>query len=162
MSYTQNSRCERGARAGSIRYPADRLGTWRQDVTFSDVQEAAAGMFILYPLAPFYALLLESKRVLELVRNEASVVGQLKAMVGALGGAASRSRSKRARVPADALHLKEVDGLYGSTDPLPHQSRSVWPPRHERDSQSPPSGAPARPPSQLRNRTDAASLGGRA
>lgn len=70
---------------GSIRRPTDTLGTRRPDVTFSDVQEAAAGAFILYPLSPFYALLLGSKRLLELTRNEASVVGQIKAMVGAVG-----------------------------------------------------------------------------
>lgn len=70
---------------GAIRRPTDTLGTRRPDVTFGDVQEAAAGAFILYPLSPFYALLLGSKRVVELVRSEASLVVQLKAMVGAVG-----------------------------------------------------------------------------
>lgn len=70
---------------GSIRRPIDTLGTRRPDVTFSDVQEAGAGAFILYPLSPFYALFLGSRRLLELTRNEASVVGQLRALVGAVG-----------------------------------------------------------------------------
>lgn len=70
---------------GAIRRPTDTLGVRRTDVTFTDVQEAAAGVFILKPLAPFYAILLGSKRLLETVRAEAALVSQLRGQVAAVG-----------------------------------------------------------------------------
>lgn len=70
---------------GAIRRPIDTLGTRRTDLTFSDVQEAAAGVFILKPLAPFYAILLGSKRLLDTVRAEATLVSQLRGQVAAVG-----------------------------------------------------------------------------
>lgn len=70
---------------GAIRRPTDSLGTRRTDVTFGDVQEAAAGVFILYPLAPFYAVFLGSQRLQEQVTAVASLVTQLRANVGAVG-----------------------------------------------------------------------------
>lgn len=70
---------------GSIRRPLDTLGVRRSDVTFSDVQEATAGVFILYPLSPFYAVWLGTQRLRAMVEAEAAVVAGLRAMVGAVG-----------------------------------------------------------------------------
>jgi hypothetical protein len=70
---------------GTIRKPYDVLGTRRTDVTFGDVQTAVAGVFILYPLAPFYCVYLGTQRSLDLVTSEALVVGRLLEAVGSLG-----------------------------------------------------------------------------
>jgi len=70
---------------GAIRRPTDTLGTRRTDITFGDVQEAAAGVFILYPLTPFYAVFLGTQRLQEQVTAVASLVTQLRANVGAVG-----------------------------------------------------------------------------
>jgi len=69
----------------SIRRPYDTLGVRRTDVTFTDVQEAAAGVFLLYRNAPFYVLLLAAKRVSELVVSEGNLVQQLLDAVQATG-----------------------------------------------------------------------------
>jgi len=70
---------------GTIRKPYDVLGTRRTDVTFGDVQTAVAGVFILYPLAPFYCVYLGTQRALDLVASESIVVGELLEAVGSLG-----------------------------------------------------------------------------
>jgi hypothetical protein len=87
MSYTPDEIQEAVEKLvnGSIRRPLDTLGVRRTDVTFSDVQEAAAGVFILKPLAPFYAVLHGSKRLLESTRAVAVLVSNLMAQVGAVG-----------------------------------------------------------------------------
>lgn len=69
----------------TISHPVDTLGVRRTDLTFNDVQQAAAGVFILYPNAPFYVLKLGLSRVQDLITAEASVFDQLLAAVGALG-----------------------------------------------------------------------------
>lgn len=55
---------ERLVRA-TIRRPYDTLGVRRTDVTFTDIQEAAAGVFLLYQRTPFYFAFLASSRLRE-------------------------------------------------------------------------------------------------
>lgn len=70
---------------GSIRRPYDTLGTRRLDVTFNDMQEAAAGVFLLHQKAPFYILSLGALRLNELVASEAEQVEALIDAVVATG-----------------------------------------------------------------------------
>lgn len=67
-----------------IASPNGTLGTRRPDVTFAGIQAAAAGIFILYPLAPFYCAYLGAKRLQEAVEEEAAVVESLLEAVGSL------------------------------------------------------------------------------
>jgi hypothetical protein len=69
----------------SISRPNDTLGPKRSDVTFGDIQNAAAGVFLLYPKSPFYCIYLGSQRILQAVAAEASVVDSLLAAVQAVG-----------------------------------------------------------------------------
>lgn len=61
----------------SITRTYDSLGVRRQDVSFNQIQTAAAGIFILYPLAPFYCVFLGAQRLLESIAGEVAVVDQL-------------------------------------------------------------------------------------
>lgn len=61
----------------TIRRPMTSLGTKDIQVTFSDVQEATAGVFLLNQPAPFYVVQLAANKVLESVSSEASLVTQL-------------------------------------------------------------------------------------
>jgi len=58
----------------SIRREYGGLGTRRTDITFSDTQDAAAGVFTLYQNAPFYVLKLGRDRVQELVDTEKALI----------------------------------------------------------------------------------------
>lgn len=69
----------------SISYPLDTLGVRRTDLTFSDIQQAAAGIFILYPNAPHYSLYLGTKRLNDSITSEAALIGQLLSAIQALG-----------------------------------------------------------------------------
>jgi hypothetical protein len=51
---------------GAIRRPYGALGQRQTGTTFDDTMDAAAGVFILTPNAPFYVLLLGSKRLADL------------------------------------------------------------------------------------------------
>lgn len=51
----------------SIRRPYDTLGIRRTDVTFNDIQESAAGVFLMYPRAPFHFVGLATSRLEDLV-----------------------------------------------------------------------------------------------
>ena len=53
----------------SIRRQYGALGNRRTDITFSDVQDAAAGVFLLNPNAPYYVVLLAVRRLLELLET---------------------------------------------------------------------------------------------
>jgi len=83
--------------------------------------------FILYPLAPFDALNLGSKRLLELVRNEASVVGQLRAMVGAAGRRAPPSSSPEPPLLGSPKALSPPHGSRGVEVPLGRVPVASWP-----------------------------------
>jgi hypothetical protein len=69
----------------SIRRPYDTLGVRRTDITFTDVQEAAAGVFLLYRDAPFYILELASQRTLEALVIEADLISQIIAAISSIG-----------------------------------------------------------------------------
>ena len=43
----------------SITVPIDTLGVRRSDLQFNQFQQTAAGLFVLYPNAPFYVMWLE-------------------------------------------------------------------------------------------------------
>lgn len=65
----------------SIRRPYDTLGARRTDITFSDVQGAAAGVFLLYQRTPYYFASLGTSRLEGEVQD---VAGQIDAIVGLL------------------------------------------------------------------------------
>ncbi len=58
----------------SVRHPTGILGDRKIDTTFNDLQEAAAGCFILYFNAPFYTLLLGIKRLTDQLKSQESTV----------------------------------------------------------------------------------------
>lgn len=69
----------------SIRRPFDTLGTRRIDVSFSDVQEAAAGVFLLVTSAPFYVAFLGAQALLTQITSEMSLVEALLDAIEATG-----------------------------------------------------------------------------
>lgn len=69
----------------SIRRPFDTLGTRRVDISFNDVQEAAAGVFLLVTSAPFYVAFLGAKALLELIEKENEIISELLAAIEATG-----------------------------------------------------------------------------
>ena len=69
----------------SITAPYDALGVRRSDISFGQIQQAAAGVFILYPSAPFYVLFLGAKRIQDLITTEAGLLSQLQASIQATG-----------------------------------------------------------------------------
>lgn len=52
-----------------VRRPVDSLGARSVAVTFNDIQEAAAGVYMLYPRAPFYTVYLGALRLLTELRQ---------------------------------------------------------------------------------------------
>lgn len=68
----------------SIRRPYDTLGVRRTDITFSDVQEAAAGVFLMYPRSPLYLLYLAGQQVRELFSSLTAAITGLKAALRVL------------------------------------------------------------------------------
>lgn len=69
----------------TVSTPIDTLGTRRTDVTFSQVQQAVAGVFILYPLAPYYCVFLGVQQTLQAVASEAAVVASILEAINSLG-----------------------------------------------------------------------------
>lgn len=69
----------------SIRFEYDNLGTRKLGTTFNDVQDAAAGVFVAYPNAPFYVAKLGANRLVELVQAEADALATFITMVRAVG-----------------------------------------------------------------------------
>lgn len=61
----------------SIRRPFDALGVRRYDVSFNDIQEAAASVFLLYPEAPYYVVGLGVQRLRDLILATRSVLSEL-------------------------------------------------------------------------------------
>lgn len=61
----------------TVRHPTGILGERQINVAFSDLQEAAAGVYILYFNAPFYTLLLGARRLIDLVKAQASTAASL-------------------------------------------------------------------------------------
>lgn len=69
----------------TISRPLDTLGTRRVDVTFTEVQQAAANVFLLYRNAPFYILALSCLRLLENISNEATIIQSILDAIQATG-----------------------------------------------------------------------------
>lgn len=69
----------------AITTPIDTLGVRRSDLTFNQFQQTAAGLFVLYPNAPFYVLWLGVQRVRDQVTAEAALLTQLQAAIAATG-----------------------------------------------------------------------------
>lgn len=69
----------------SVSYPVDSLGVQKIQVTFSDVQQAAVGVFMLYPTSVFYAVQLGASRLNELLQTQAQQVNQLLSLIQAAG-----------------------------------------------------------------------------
>ena len=69
----------------SVQYGNDTLGPPTAGVTFGEIQNAAVGVFLLYPKAPFYCLYLGSQRLLQTVQAEALILASLVAAVQAVG-----------------------------------------------------------------------------
>ena len=69
----------------TISRPYDTLGTRRTDISFSEIQQAAAGVFLLYPKAPFYCLFLGAKKLLESLTSEAVTISALLESIGSSG-----------------------------------------------------------------------------
>lgn len=61
----------------TVSTPVDSLGARRTDITFTELQEAAAGIFILYVNAPLYVAHLASRRVEELVEATDATLSEL-------------------------------------------------------------------------------------
>lgn len=69
----------------SIRRPYDTLGTRRVDISFNDVQEAAAGVFLLVTSAPFYVAFLGVQALLARVEAETTLIEEVLAAIDATG-----------------------------------------------------------------------------
>lgn len=60
-----------------LRRPLTSLGTPDVQTTFSDVQEAASGVFLLNPTAPFYVVQIAARRLSESLQSEGSTINAL-------------------------------------------------------------------------------------
>ena len=69
----------------SITVPIDTLGVRRSDLQFNQFQQTAAGLFVLYPNAPFYVMWLGVQRVRDAIVAEAAIFTQLQACIAATG-----------------------------------------------------------------------------
>jgi hypothetical protein len=58
----------------SLRREYGALGNRRVDQTFSDLQDAAAGVFILFSNAPFYVVLLAARRLQKAIETEQALI----------------------------------------------------------------------------------------
>lgn len=127
----------------SVRHPTGILGDRKISVSFSDIQEAAAGVYILYFNAPFYTLLLGVKRLTDALESQASTVSSLidavaatdrlvtpvkdlsplanaKAALEELEAAVSSRTegfSDIEKVPAYRRYVQNLDGFIGSVGP---------------------------------------------
>jgi hypothetical protein len=69
----------------TISRPIDALGVRRVDVSFNDIQQAAGGIFLLYPNSPFYVVALGANRAIDLVVAEELILVELLVAVQATG-----------------------------------------------------------------------------
>ncbi|WP_394831826.1 hypothetical protein LVJ94_35450 [Pendulispora rubella] len=69
----------------SIRRPVDALGARRTDVSFDDLQEAAAGVFLLHPNAPYRVIFLGAQRLREALAAEVTLLQQVLDAIEAAG-----------------------------------------------------------------------------
>lgn len=61
----------------TVRHPTGILGERKVETSFSDIQEAAAGVFILYFGAPFYVIMLGARRLQDVLDTQAQTVQSL-------------------------------------------------------------------------------------
>jgi len=69
----------------TISRPYDTLGVRRPDLSFIEIQQAAAGIFLLYPKAPFYCLFLGAKRLVERLKAEAVTINEILSGISGVG-----------------------------------------------------------------------------
>lgn len=69
----------------TVRRPLDSLGVRKIEVTYSDMQEAAAGLFLLDQTAPFYVTYLAIQKLLVLLYAEADLLDELIAAARVVG-----------------------------------------------------------------------------
>lgn len=111
--YTQaeiEAALEQVVRSG-IRRGTDSLGVPRQEMTFQDVQEAAAGLFLLQPEAPYYVVSLGAQRLRGAVQEQAARVTSLLDAVSA--------------VARDVLPVEDVSTLSNAQVALKEISRAA-------------------------------------
>jgi hypothetical protein len=72
----------------TVRYQTDSLGSRQTSITFSHVQQAAIGLFLLFPTSPFYIVSLGASRLDEELQTQATQVAQLLSLVQAAGRSA--------------------------------------------------------------------------
>lgn len=61
----------------TVRHPTGSLGERQVNTSFTDLQEAASGVYILYFNAPYYTLLLGVRRLLDSLTSQASTIASL-------------------------------------------------------------------------------------
>ena len=100
----------------SIRRPYDSLGIRRTDVTFSDVQESVAGVFLMYPRSPLYTLSLVAQRVREVYGTVTTAIDEISQALTVL-----RRRSLPVRDLSSLANARsalfELEGLVSKTSP---------------------------------------------
>lgn len=88
----------------SVPQPYDTLGTRKTDAAFDALQEAAAGVFLLYPKSPYYVVSLGSQRLLDQITDLSSQVEILETTVSA--------------VARSALPIEDVSSLFNAKSAL--------------------------------------------
>lgn len=100
----------------SIRRPYDTLGVRRTDITFSDVQESVAGVFLMYPRSPLYMLYLAGVQVREVYESVIAAAQELKSALAVL-----RKRSFPVRDVSSLVNAKvalfELESVVNSRAP---------------------------------------------
>ncbi len=91
----------------SVRFGYDSLGTRKVGTSFNDLQDAAAGVFVSFPNAPYYVVRLGADRLVDYIATEAAFLGEFISTVRAVGRNVSPVRKlsslTNARVALDAL-----------------------------------------------------------
>lgn len=100
----------------SIRRPYDTLGVRRNDITFNDIQEATAGVLLLFPKSPFYLAFLSGGRLKEVLAEEQAARQNILDALAVL-----RRRSLPVRDVSSLANAKaalfELEGAVTSTNP---------------------------------------------
>lgn len=101
----------------SVRRPYGKLGTRELNVTFNDMQDAAAGVFLTVPAAPYYVIFLATERVTASVNTAVGLAGELLSVIDALNRRVtpieSLSALTNARVALDALGAASASRAQG-------------------------------------------------
>lgn len=104
----------------SIRRPYGKLGTRELGVTFNDMQDAAAGVFLTVPAAPYYAIFLATERATASVNTAIGLAGDMLSAIDALNRRVdpinSLSSLTNARVALDALGSASASREQGFND----------------------------------------------